>query len=485
MAINEPTNQRVQRPLYVDLDGTLIEGDTLWESAAALAGRNILSFAAASLRLSGGRAAFKAAIAERIELYADDLKYNDAVLAFIEAEAESRPVVLATAAHEKIAASVTEKFPFFSDRLSTTASDNMKGARKLDAVRAHAAQHGWGAAFDYVGDSRADAPLFDAADNAYVVAPTAARARELAGGKSPATHFTSVKASARDYIKAMRVHQWVKNVLIFLPLILAHKIFDAPAAIAAIVTFIAFSLCASATYILNDLVDIRADRRHPTKRERPFASGRLKIPEGLAFAGFLFAVSFALAASIDIVIVGGLLIGYIIATLSYSLVFKEKLLVDVIMLALLYGYRIIVGGVATGIPVSDWLIAFSIFFFLGLAFVKRYSEISTKTPGPDGKISGRGYYTEDREIVGVLGVSTSLISLLVFSFYTTSPEVVALYSRPQLLWLVCIGMLYWVSRVWVLAHRGHMPDDPIVFAIKDRNSLIVGALAAVIVAAAI
>ncbi len=485
MATDEPTNQRDQRPLYVDLDGTLIEGDTLWESAAALAGRNIFSFAAASLRLSGGRASFKSAIAERIELHADDLKYNDAVLAFIEGEAAYRPVVLATAAHEKIAAGVAEKFPFFADCLSTTADDNMKGARKLDAIRTHAAQKGWGAAFDYIGDSRADAPLFNAADNAYVVAPSAERAQNIAGGKTPSAHFASLNASTRDYIKAMRVHQWVKNLLIFLPLILAHKVFDTQAATAAIVTFMAFSLCASATYILNDLVDIRADRRHPTKRERPFASGRLKIPEGLAFAAFLFAVSFALAASIDFVVVGGLLIGYIIATLSYSLVLKEKLLVDVIMLALLYGYRIIVGGVATGTPVSDWLIAFSIFFFLGLAFVKRYSEISTKTPGPDGKISGRGYYPEDREIVGVLGVSTSLISLLVFSFYTTSPEVVALYSRPQLLWLVCIGMLYWVSRVWVLAHRGHMPDDPIVFAIKDRNSLIVGAISAVIVAAAI
>lgn len=460
-------------PLFVDLDGTLIEGDSLWEAAAALASRNIFSFIAACLSLFGGRASFKRAIAKRTASSLADFKLNESVHAFVKTEAEHRSVILATAADKNVAEALAGEAGFFSGVIASENGKNLKGAKKLQAIRAYLSDQDLTGAFDYIGDSKADRPIWSEAGTAYAVARDEASARRLAKTGS-AKWIPGPASTLKDFVKAMRPHQWVKNVLIFLPLALSHQLLDSTKLMQAFAAFAAFSLCASATYILNDILDIRSDRRHARKRSRPFAAARISIPKGLLAAALLFVLSFSIALAFTAPIVIVLLAGYIGFTLTYSLYLKEKLLVDAMALGLLYGYRIIIGGAAAAVLVSDWLIAFSVFFFLGLALVKRYTEISQKAQNADGKISGRGYYGGDREIVSVLGVVSSYTSILILALYITSPDVAVLYGEPRILWVICLVMIYWLGRIWTLAHRGHMPDDPIVFALRDRVSLLCG-----------
>lgn len=464
--------------LFVDLDGTLIHGDSLWESLAALARANIFAALLTCLSLLRGRAAFKAVVAERTSIALSDVKLNEPLLAFLKTQARERPVILATAANQRIAQTIADELGVFSGVIASDDADNMKGAQKLAAIKArlaaNSAEH-----FDYIGDSKADRAIWRDAEHVYVVAPGAKAATRIAGDSKVDRHFPAPGAGVKDVIRAMRPHQWTKNALILLPVFLSHRFLDPGVVFAALAAFASFSLCASATYIWNDILDIRADRAHPRKKTRPFAAGLISIPQGLAVSLALLAVSFGLAAATLSPVVLALLAGYIVITLTYSLYFKEKLLVDAMTLGLLYSYRIVIGGAATGIVLSDWLIAFSTFFFFGLALVKRYTEIASKGPkaGSD-KIAGRGYYASDREVIGILGVASSFISILIMALYIRAPEIIELYARPQLLWVVCVMLMYWLSRIWVLTHRGHMPDDPIVFAIRDKNSLLAGLICA-------
>ncbi|WP_165793505.1 UbiA family prenyltransferase [Hyphococcus luteus] len=473
----EGPNGGETRALFVDLDGTLIHGDTLWEAAAALAGKNAFSFLACLPSLMAGRAAFKASVASRLPTELGDLRLNEEVFAYVKTESEDRPVVLATAAHKSAADAIAEEAGFFHGVIASD-GENFKSGRKLAAIRAYSQAHGFNAGFDYAGDSKADRPIWKEAETAYVAAPDDASARALTGGHQNTVRLAAAKASLKDYLKAMRLHQWVKNVLIFLPLVLSHQIFEVGKVLDALAAFVGFSLCASATYIVNDILDIRADRRHPRKMNRPFAAGRIPIPQGIFVSALLLAASFAIAFLFTSPLVALLFAGYIVFTLTYSLYLKEKLLVDAMALGILYGYRILIGGAASGVVVSDWLIAFSVFFFLGLALVKRYTEISQKTPNADGKIPGRGYYAHDREIVSHLGVVASYTSILILALYITSPNVTVLYQEPRILWVICLVMIYWLGRIWTLAHRGQMPDDPIVFALRDKVSLLCGLICA-------
>ena len=470
----DPKAGQAPTALVVDLDDTLIHGDSLWESLAALARANVFTALLTCLTLLRGRAAFKAAVAKRTSIALSDVKLNEPLLAFLKTEARERPVILATAANERIAHSIAGELGLFSDVIASDGADNMKGAQKLAAIKARLAAKGL-ERFDYVGDSRADRAIWRDADHVYVVAPDAKAAASVAGDNRVDRHFEAPKGRPRDLLRAMRPHQWTKNALILLPLFLSHQFLDPGKVVPALIAFAAFSLCASATYFWNDILDIRADRAHPRKQKRPFAAGLVSIPHGVAFSIILLAVSFGLAAATLPLIVPALLAGYIVITLTYSLFLKEKLLVDAMTLGLLYSYRIVIGGAATGIVLSDWLIAFSTFFFFGLALVKRYTEIASKGPKAGAeKIAGRGYYASDREVIGILGVASSFISILIMALYIRAPEIVELYARPQLLWVVCVMLMYWLSRIWVLTHRGHMPDDPIVFAIRDKNSILAG-----------
>ena len=468
-SLNAPNNAA----LVVDLDGTLIRGDTLWESFFALARANPLAWLAACFALLRGRAAFKQAVAARASLSLKDVALNGDVMSFVTSEAETRPLVLATAADGRIARRISEELGIFREVIASDGRNNLKGANKLRAIETWLANEGV-EAFDYIGDSVADRPIWAKANNVYVVAATDEAAARIAGGDAVKDRFEKPRTRPQDFIRAMRPHQWVKNILIFLPLLLSQQFFSAEKIIAAVAAFAAFSLCASATYIWNDILDIRADRAHPRKKNRPFASGVVSIPAGMAFSFALIAVSALIAVAALPIAALFLLAGYIVITLTYSLYFKEKLLVDAMTLGLLYAYRIIIGAAAASIIVSDWLIAFSMFFFFGLALVKRYTEVASKPADMTGKIAGRGYYAGDREVIGGLGVASSFVSVLIMALYIKSPEVSALYSNAQMLWIVCLVMIYWLGRIWVLAHRDHMPDDPIVFALRDKNSIFAG-----------
>lgn len=397
---------------------------------------------------------------------------------FIEKEAHHRPVILATAANKRIAERFAEELGFFSEVIGSGSENNMKGSSKLTAVKDCLTSQGL-SHFDYIGDSKSDRALWAEADHVHVVAPTRQAAKETAGQPEIDRHFEAPEATLRDFFRAIRPHQWTKNTLILLPLFLSHQFLDSDKIITSLTAFFAFSLCASATYIWNDILDISSDRAHPRKKNRPFAAGIISIPKGLAASFLLLAISFGLAAAILPPIVLLLFAGYIVITLTYSLYLREKLLLDAITLGFLYSYRIIIGAAAAAIILSDWLIAFSTFFFFGLALVKRYTEVALKGfASPSEKIAGRGYYASDKEIIGVLGVASSFVSILIMALYIRSPDIIELYARPKILWVVCVVLMYWLSRIWVFAHRNRMPDDPIVFALRDRNSILAGLICA-------
>lgn len=476
-------NKNQHAPIFVDLDGTLIFGDSLWESAAILCRRNPLALLKSIGALVRGRSAFKYAISAAAKPDGEHFVYNEQLCRELRDESERRAVILATAADRSIAESVAEKLGFFSGVLASDGEINLKGARKLAAIERHLDQSGADRTFDYAGDSVADRPIFDAARRSYVVASSEDKARSLVGGGREFKFFEKPGFSIRDFVKAMRPHQWGKNLLIFAPLALSHSILDFEKVFAAVATFVAFSLCASATYIINDILDIRVDRQHKRKRARPFASGRLGIPDGLAGAFLLLFIGLAVA----ILFSGGIpvvlmILLYIAITLAYSFDLKQRLLVDAMTLGLLYGHRIVIGAVATGTPVSDWLIAFSVFFFFGLALVKRFSELYAADS--DKKLGGRAYEGGDKIAVAMLGIASSFTSIVIFALYVTSPEVAEIYERPRFLWAVCLILLYWISRIWILAYRGQVPDDPVVFAFRDWRSLVAAAACAFVVVAA-
>ena len=462
-------------PVVVDLDGTLVHGDTLWESFFSLPRHSPLGFLTATYSLVRGRAAFKAEVAKQFKPHLNKVVFNEELIEFLRKEAYRRPIILATASHITVANSIADELQFFNEVLASDES-NLKGRTKLRAVENCLAANNWLNGFDYIGDSGADRPLWAKARKAFAVAPSVQQAKRVSGGINFERIFVAPAAGPRAYIKGMRPHQWVKNLLIFAPLLLSRQFAEIDVTIEAVIAFLAFNLCASATYLWNDILDVQLDRVHPRKRSRPFASGAIRIPQGLLFSAALMAAGFGLIIAFLPMIVVGLFLFYIVFTLTYSLYLKEKLLVDAMALGLLYSLRILIGAGATGVVVSDWLIAFSTFFFFGLALVKRYSEIAISQSTTHEKIAGRGYYAHDVQILSMLGVAASFVSILILALYITSDYVLANYTRPQALWFVCLVMMYWVSRVWVLASRKEMPDDPIVFALRDPISLTCGVL---------
>jgi 4-hydroxybenzoate polyprenyltransferase len=282
------------------------------------------------------------------------------------------------------------------------------------------------------------------------------------------------RADFEKWGRALRLHQWAKNTLIFVPLIVSHQITNTEKMRATVVAFVAFGLTASATYIWNDLSDLDSDRRHPTKRNRPFASGQISVVNGVWVSILLITFSFATSVLLLPIRFASALLVYILITVIYSLYLKKKLMVDVIVLGALFALRVFIGAIAAEVVISPWLLAFSLFFFLSLAFVKRYSDLSTMSPEATEKLGGRGYFAQDLDLVRVMGPLAGYMAVMVMALYVNSPNVLELYSAPEWLWMVCVCLLYWISRVWFLAHRGHMSDDPVLFALKDRVSQLVG-----------
>jgi len=276
-------------------------------------------------------------------------------------------------------------------------------------------------------------------------------------------------------IRAMRVHQWVKNTLLFVPLILSHNLFNTEMFIETLTAFFAFSLCASAIYIINDLVDIESDKQHPIKCKRPFAAGQLSQLTGMVLAAILCVSSLSIAYFISWSFVY-ILLAYLTITSAYSFFIKRITLLDVLLLAGLYTFRLIAGSVAATIPISFWLLMFSLFIFLSLALVKRYSELFNTDDTIEGKIKGRGYHKSDMPLLLIIGVVSGYMSILILGLYINDVAIITHYTTPDWLWLVVISILFWVSQIWLTTYRGDMHEDPVLYAIKDRDSLLVMAV---------
>jgi 4-hydroxybenzoate polyprenyltransferase/phosphoserine phosphatase len=461
-------------PLYVDLDGTLVATDTLWESFLLFLAHRPLSAWRVPAWLVRGRAVFKHEIAQRVALPPESLPYRPEVLGLIaEARARGAEVILATAADEVLAQSVAEHVGQFDGVLASDGDANLKGARKLAAIRAHAGDR----PFAYVGNDSTDIPILAAATVGFLTAASPALARLFTHRHPSVRLLGETTGNRRAMLRLIRPQQWVKNILVLVPLLLSHLVLELPRLASAISAMVAFSFCASAVYVVNDLLDVHADRLHPRKRRRPIAAGEVTIPQAALLALGLVVAALALAVTTLPITFVGVLALYFATSQAYSLVLKRIPVLDVIVLAGLYALRLLAGAVATGVSISAWLLAFALFFFLSLAYVKRYTELTLLRERGEGGSARRGYEVPDLELVRSVGPASGYLSVLVLALYTSSEAVRALYPHPQFLWLLGPILLFWISRVWLLAHRGQMHDDPIVFAVKDRTSYVVGALA--------
>ncbi|RZW10180.1 MAG: UbiA family prenyltransferase [Rhodobacteraceae bacterium] len=464
--------------LVVDLDGTLSRTDTLHEALLGLATREPLALLKLPLWLSEGRAELKAHLVDRGVVDPETLPMSPGVIAMVTAaREEGRPTALVSAADHRQVTAVAEATGLFDEAYGSAEGLNLKGTEKAAFLTNRYGPAG----FDYLGDSAADAPVWKAARRAITVGASR-RVRQVAEGANPAAHHVEPpEGRAWAMLRAMRPHQWSKNLLLFLPVLAAQDLGSFPT---VLIAFVAFCLTASAVYVINDLLDLPADRAHPRKRNRPFAAGDLSAVTGIAMAAV-----FLLVALILTLIVGTprfiALIGiYFGLTFLYSLWLKRELLIDVVTLAGLYTIRIGAGAAAAPVTLSPWLMGFSMFLFLCLAAVKRQAELTDQIE--TGRTSsGRAYQTEDLPVLRGIAISAGNTAVLVLALYISSDNFQGLYSDPGYLWLICPVMLYWCMRMVMKAHRGQMTDDPIVFAITDKLSLAAIAASAAILIAAI
>jgi 4-hydroxybenzoate polyprenyltransferase/phosphoserine phosphatase len=464
----------LSRPLVVDLDGTLIRTDMLVESASQFLIQNPFQFFKPLLWLLRGKTVLKTELAERVALDPSALPYNADVLDWLHAEKKTgRRMVLATASHRVLAEQVAQHLHLFDEVLATEGNTNLKSTAKAQALIERFGEGG----FDYVGNDWPDVQVWAKAHTAHAVdAPASLLSRAQSQGNVGQVFNSGMPSKLVAMLKAMRLHQWMKNLLVFVPLMAAHQYADASRDVLALMAFVIFSLTASSVYLLNDLVDVQDDRHHARKRHRPFASGALSLIMGWAAWPALLLVAVVLSAWLMPVLFSVSLGVYFVLTVAYSLQLKQLAVVDVLTLAALYTLRIIAGAAAIDVAVSFWLLLFSMFIFLSLALIKRYSELKVaRDAGKTGALRGRGYEPDDLELVSSLGGSSGFIAVLVLALYIQDGQAAHLYATPQLIWLACPVMLFWISRAWLIAHRGRMHDDPIVFALKDKVSWGVGA----------
>jgi 4-hydroxybenzoate polyprenyltransferase len=451
----------------VDIDGTLIAGDLLWESVLLLIKKTPLAALLLPLWAIRGRAFLKRKIAMHVALDPGALPYRPEVLAYLRAcHLEGRSLVLATAADEVHARAIAMHLGMFSDVLASDGRRNLSGSHKAARITERFGVN----RFDYLGDAWVDVPSWLAAGRAIVVGGRGRLVRYLKARLVDVAVVAPQPSVLRSVARALRPHQWVKNLLIFVPIVGAHRMLDVTSVRLAVLTLIAFSACASAIYIVNDIIDIDSDRQHPRKRHRPFAAGELSIPIGAAMSAALMTGGMVLGlvgVSLNLALT---LAAYVAANFAYSLWLKREPVADVFLLTGLYELRLVAGAIATSIPLSTWLLAFALFFFLSLAFVKRYTEVSTRI----GDVPGRGYGEQDALWMHGIGTSSGYMAILVLALYVNSPEVMRLYAQPRLLLLLCPILLYWLSRIWFRAGRGAVHDDPVVEALRDPVSYAAG-----------
>lgn len=469
-------------PLYVDLDGTLIRSDLLVESALRFVATRPSRAWLLLAWLARGKAALKSELAQSVPLDPQCLPYDEELLDYLrEQKAAGRRLVLATASHETYARKIAAHLGLFDAVIASDGRTNRKGEDKLEAIRGDA--HG---PFSYAGNERVDYPIWREARSAVVVNAGPAVRRRAAQLTEVERQFDGVwPAGLRVWLRAIRLHQWAKNLLLGLPALPIAATLGLWQWGALLVGFLSFGLCASSVYLLNDLMDLDADRAHPRKRRRPLASGALPLQAGVAMAGGMLVAAFALATALLPPAFVGTLAVYWASTLAYSLVLKRRVLLDVLMLAGLYTLRIVAGAAALQVVPSFWILSFSMFLFLSLACVKRYVELRDVAVNESARVVGRGYLVSDLPFVQSMGIASGFVAVLVFAMYIHDPATAAHFALPQALWAICLLVLFWVSRVWLKASRMELHDDPVVFAVTDRPSQITVGLSVAALAAAL
>ena len=467
---------RPLRPLVVDLDGTLVRSDLLIETAFSELGRRPQALLEMFAALRQSKAALKHRLSEPVDFDPSILPYDEVVLQCIRtARALGRPVYLASASHERLVNAVAEHLGLFDGVFASNETINCGGKVKAQIlVEAFGDKN-----FDYIGNDKADLEVWPHAAKALAIRTSGRVGKSLADSCEDVEHLKHQKVTWKDWARLARVHQYAKNALVFVPLI-TSQVFEFNAFLTVLAAAIAFSLCASSVYILNDLVDLADDRGHRSKRFRPLASGTIPLTEAVMAVPILFGISLAIAAAISLPFLGALL-GYYALTTAYSFLLKRTLFIDVLALASLYTARVIGGAVALGVGTSPFLLAFMMAFFLSLALIKRYVELGARKEANLPDSTSRDYRNDDMTMVGALAAAAGFQAVTLFALYGTSDAVQELYSRPELLWLVAPVLTFWLGRALVIAHRGEMHDDPVVFALKDKISIVTLAVAAALV----
>jgi len=466
------TVRETQVPLAVDLDGTLIRTDMMWESLARLLRHDPLQLLAVPFWWMRGRAFLKQQLAARVSVDASALPYHTEFLNWLKEQKRSgRKLVLATASDIKMAEPVAKHVGLFDEVLASDGKTNLRDNAKLAALTKKYGERG----FDYAGNSSVDLDVWKGSRQAIVVNAGEGLARQAASRTQLGPTFLDHTSPIKSILRCLRPHQWIKNLIVFVPVLTGHQLGDHSILQRAFLAFASFCLCASSAYLLNDLTDLDADRHHQRKRNRPFASGALPLSYGFVGSPFLLFCGLIIAWWLSPTF-AGVMLGYFIATVAYSWQIKQVAMLDVFVLAGLYTMRLVGGHVATSIPWSAWLLIFSMFVFLSLALMKRVQELLSVRDGNGHEVKGRGYTARDLELVSMLGVVSGFLAVLVLALYVNSEQVRMLYAHPNLLLLVCPLLLYWIARVWLLAHRGQMHEDPTAFAFKDWVSYAVGGL---------
>ncbi len=470
-----PISGNPKTPICVDLDGTFVRTDTLWETIFQLLKINPSAFFKLLVAyVRHGRAGFKSAAADQLVVDPATLPYHQDVVNFIKkAKSEGHPILLVTGANQRIALAIANYHSgLFDDVIGSKPGSNNTGHDKADELVRRFGEK----KFDYVGNSHADLKVWSRSAAAHVVG-SRKLSKQAALYCPVSNQFPAATVSrSKSFRKALRPHQWVKNVIVFLPAVASNRLFDRDLIAHCILAFIAFSLCASGLYVMNDLLDLPADRRHKSKSNRPFAAGNLPLAWGAAMCPALLLSSLLVCLFLPTRFIL-VLATYIALTTSYSLHFKSRVLVDVFFLASLYTIRLVGGHEATQLPYSHWLTGFSIFFFLNLALVKRGSELVLLRNAGKLKTAGRGYLTSDVSTICNLGMVSGGLSVLYLAMYISSPEVLKIYQKPDLLLGLCPLLFYWIGRLWLIVDRGWMHHDPVVFALRDRVSYYILILA--------
>ena len=460
-------------PLIVDLDGTLIHSDMLHESTFLLLKSKPLSVIKLPwILFFKGKAALKQWISKNIVFDSALLPYNKDFISWLQVQSGTgRKLVLCTASDRLIAEPIAAHLGFFDEVMASDGILNLEGRHKAAALVDKFGYKG----FDYAGNSIPDLHVWRHARKAILVNATSQLERDASAISQLDEVFEGLNSNMTAWFKAVRLHQWLKNLLLFIPLLAAHRLTEGEAWVSLTLAFVAFSLCASSVYIANDLLDLESDRQHPRKSKRPFASGALPVWKGAILSPVLLILSCAVASFVGGEFLQWLTV-YFAITCVYSFKLKQVVLVDCMSLAVLYTLRIVAGAAAIGSVLSFWLLAFSIFLFLSLAFVKRFAELQVQLLNGRHKAHGRGYFTDDAPLIQMLGVSAGYMSALVLALYLNSPEILRLYAHPEWVWGTVLVMIFWISWLWLRAYRGQMHDDPLVFALRDTTSLAAGGI---------